>query len=50
MDFYGKTESASRRFYCLKLKSYAGDYHATALKSVHFMNDWEKELSHTQYH
>lgn len=50
MDFYGKTESASRRFYCLKLKSYAADYHATALKSVHFMNDWEKELSHTQYH
>ena len=50
MDFPGKTRKRAPSIYCLKLKAYSGGYHATALKSVHFMNDWEKELSHTQYH
>lgn len=50
MDFPGKTGKRAPSIYCLKLKAYSGGYHATALKSGSFMNDWEKELSHTQYH
>ncbi len=50
MDVPIKSQKRTSPAFCLKLKDYAKGYHATAQKSVHFMNDWEKDLSHTKLH
>lgn len=50
MDDFIKIKKNERDKCVLSLKTYANGYHATALKVVHFLNEWEEGVSHTRIH